>query len=105
MPHMMVAQLEDILAPRENPLRLFRRQRGWTQPRLAEECSVSTSMISQIECGYVIPSLQVAFRISQCTGITLERLARFCLREPSAVTSALVTDLSARRKAIEKLRS
>lgn len=101
MPRMTVARLHDSSFGPENPLRLFRRQHGWTQPRLALACGVSPSMISQIECGYVIPSLEVTFRLSECTGITLERLVRFCLGHPADVPGAEVVDLSARRKAIK----
>lgn len=105
MTHMTVAEFKDVPASPENPLRLYRRQRHLTQPQLAQECGISASMVSQIERGHVIPSLQVTFRLSQCTGISLERLVRFCLNEPVPTLGAIVVDFSARRKAVEKLRS
>lgn len=34
-------------------------------------------MISQIELGYVEPSLSAAYRINLATGVSLRRMARF----------------------------
>jgi DNA-binding XRE family transcriptional regulator len=80
----------------ENPIRQYRELRGVTQSELAHACDCHPSTISQIECGYIVPSLEVAFRLAVHTGVTLERIARFCLQKPN---DAVVVDLSGRRKA------
>jgi len=62
-----------------NPLRLYRRRMHLTQKQLALAVGVSESMVCQIERRQVTPSLEVAYRLSQLTGISLETLTRFCL--------------------------
>jgi transcriptional regulator with XRE-family HTH domain len=81
-----------------NPIREYRLLRRVTQSQLAHACDCHPSTISQIECGYIVPSLDVAFRIAGQTGITLERIARFCLQQPLNADAAVVVAFSARRK-------
>lgn len=61
----------------EHPLREYRRRQGLKQAQLAHKCRLSASMISQIELGYVEPSLSTAYRIHLATGVSLQRMARF----------------------------
>jgi DNA-binding XRE family transcriptional regulator len=61
----------------EHPLREYRRRKGLQQAQLARKCGLSASMISQIELGYVEPSLSVTYRIHLVTGVSLRRMARF----------------------------
>lgn len=89
----------NTVATDDNPIRQYRLLRRVTQSQLAHACDCHPSMISQIECGYVVPSLEVAFRIAVHTGVTLERIARFCLHQPASTTGAVVVDFSTRRKA------
>jgi DNA-binding XRE family transcriptional regulator len=83
----------------DNPIRQYRLLRRVTQSQLARACDCHPSTISQIECGYIVPSLDIAFRIAVHTGVTLERIARFCLHKPTGTAGAVVVDFSARRKA------
>jgi transcriptional regulator with XRE-family HTH domain len=64
----------------KNPLRFYRYRQGVTQKQLAQAAGVSESMICQIERRDVVPSLKVAYTLSQVTGIALDQLIRFCLR-------------------------
>jgi DNA-binding XRE family transcriptional regulator len=57
-----------------------------TQHQLALACQLSHSMICQIERRQVVPSLEVAYRICELTGIRLEVLTRFCLGKDVAPT-------------------
>lgn len=61
----------------EHPLREYRRRKGLMQAQLAHKCGLSASMISQIELGYVEPSLSTVYRIHLATGVSLQRMARF----------------------------
>jgi transcriptional regulator with XRE-family HTH domain len=61
----------------EHPLREYRRRKGLRQAQLAGKCGLSASMISQIELGYVEPSLSTVYRIHLATGVSLRRMARF----------------------------
>lgn len=63
--------------PDEHPLREYRRRKGLQQAQLAVKCGLSASMISQIELGYVEPSLSTVYRIHLATGVSLQRMARF----------------------------
>ncbi len=56
-------------------IKKYRRQKGWTQEKLAEEINYSLSFISGIESTYHQTfSLGAAWRISQALGIELEKL-------------------------------
>ena len=88
----------NMVSAKDNPIREYRLLHGVTQSQFARACDVHPSMISQIECGHVVPSLQVAFRITQYAGFSLERLARFCLRETLNLSGAVVVDFTARRQ-------
>lgn len=62
---------------KEHPLREYRRREGLLQAQLARKCGLSASMISQIELGYVEPSLSTVYRIHLATGVSLQLMARF----------------------------
>lgn len=64
----------------EHPLREYRRRQGMLQAQLARKCGLSASMISQIELGWVEPSLSTAYRIHVVTGVSLQRMAEFHAR-------------------------
>ncbi len=52
-------------------VRQLRKRHGWTLEQLASMCSVSRSMLSQVERGTANPTLSVAFRIARAFGMTL----------------------------------
>lgn len=86
----------------DNPIRQFRLTRGLTQLEFAKACELHPSMVSQIERRHVVPSLQVAFRIAQYTGLPMDRIARFCLGQALDLSSAVVVDFVGRRKSARK---
>jgi transcriptional regulator with XRE-family HTH domain len=55
-------------------VRELRKKRGWTLEELSAACSVSRSMLSEIERGRANPTLVVAYRIARAFGITLGEL-------------------------------
>lgn len=55
-------------------IRTARKQRGITQEKLGEICSISTAHIGHIERGTRIPSIETLFRISTELNISLDHL-------------------------------
>lgn len=51
-----------------------RRDRGWSQQRLADELGVSRQTIISIERGRFDPSLPLAFRLARAFGCTIEEI-------------------------------
>ncbi|WP_447590476.1 helix-turn-helix transcriptional regulator [Microbacterium lacticum] len=60
----------------ENRLAELRRERGWSQQRLADELGVSRRTIISIEGRRFDPSLPLAFRIARLFGRPIEELFR-----------------------------
>lgn len=56
----------------ENSLQRHRRDRGWSQQRLADELGVSRQTVISIERGRFSPSLPLAFRFSAVFGCRIE---------------------------------
>lgn len=57
----------------DHPLKEWREQNGMSQGALAEKVDVWASHISQIEGGLRVPSLGLASRLSEITGIPIEK--------------------------------
>jgi transcriptional regulator with XRE-family HTH domain len=55
-------------------VRELRNKKGWTLEEMSSACSVSRSMLSEIERGRANPTLAVAFRIAQAFGLSLDDL-------------------------------
>jgi len=53
-------------------LKRLRKERGFTQERLAQESGYHTTYISQIECGKKNPTLPTLFRIAEALEILPE---------------------------------
>ena len=58
----------------QNSLPELRRQRGWSQQRLADELGVSRQTVISIERGRFDPSLPLAFRLSRAFGCAIEQI-------------------------------
>ena len=58
----------------ENPLRLLRAERNWSQQALADRLEVSRQSINAIETGKYDPSLPLAFRIAELFGAPIEEI-------------------------------
>ena len=60
-----------------HPLRIWRTKHGLTQTALAAKVGLNgSSMISHIEAGRKSPSLEAAIKLSQETGIPVDRFVR-----------------------------
>lgn len=57
-----------------NKLPELRREREWSQQRLAEELGVSRQTIISIERGRFDPSLPLAFRLARLFGLPIEEI-------------------------------
>jgi transcriptional regulator with XRE-family HTH domain len=55
-------------------LHALRRERGWSQPELAEKVSTSGPIIGRYERGDMTPSIEVAARLALVLGVTLDYL-------------------------------
>lgn len=55
-----------------NRIPLLRRERAWSQQRLAEELGVSRQTIISIERGRFDPSLPLAFRLARLFELPIE---------------------------------
>lgn len=51
-----------------------RKQKDLTQDQLAKKAKLSRQMLSNIERGYSLPSLPVAYRIAKVLGSTMEHI-------------------------------
>ena len=58
----------------ENPLRLLRAARAWSQQDLAERLEVSRQSVNAIETGKYDPSLPLAFRIAELFDAPIEEI-------------------------------
>ena len=55
-------------------LHALRRDRGWSQPDLAEKVDTSGPIIGRYERGDMTPSIEVAARLATALGVTLDYL-------------------------------
>ncbi len=58
----------------QNVLPELRRQKGWSQQRLADQVGVSRQTIISIERGRFDPSLPLAFRLARVFDRTIEEI-------------------------------
>lgn len=58
----------------QNALPELRRQKGWSQQRLADEVGVSRQTIISVERGRFDPSLPLAFRFARVFDRTIEEI-------------------------------
>lgn len=49
-----------------------RKEKGWTQEVLAKKARISRPMLSHIERGAALPTLEAAYRISKVLGKSIE---------------------------------
>lgn len=57
-----------------NAVTSARKQRDWSQQKLADELGVSRQTVISIEKGHFDPSLVLAFRIARMFGCTIDDL-------------------------------
>lgn len=58
----------------KNRLKVLRAERDWSQADLAERLKVSRQTVNAIETGKYDPSLELAFRIAQVFGQSIEAI-------------------------------
>jgi transcriptional regulator with XRE-family HTH domain len=68
------AAAESVGGVLSSRVRELRNKKGWTLEDMSSACSVSRSMLSEIERGRANPTLAVAFRIAQAFGMSLDEL-------------------------------
>lgn len=54
----------------------LRRERGWTQARLANDAQVTEQYVQRVESGRQNPSIRVVGQIARALGVTLSELVR-----------------------------
>lgn len=54
-----------------------RKEKGWTQEKLAERVGVSTTFIGYIETGYRIPNLKMIYKIANALGVKVKDIFPF----------------------------
>lgn len=59
-----------------NELRVLRARQAWSQADLAEKLGVSRQTVNAIETGRYDPSLELAFKIAQVFGQSIEEIFR-----------------------------
>jgi transcriptional regulator with XRE-family HTH domain len=63
---------QDVLLQISNKLREIRKTRNITLQEVADDSSITKSMLSQIENGRTVPSLLVLMRLINALGIDLD---------------------------------
>jgi putative transcriptional regulator len=58
----------------KNRIRVLRAEKGWSQAELAERVDVSRNSINAVENGRFDPSLPLAFRIADASGLIVEEV-------------------------------
>jgi transcriptional regulator with XRE-family HTH domain len=56
-------------------LKSLRKERGWSQERLARDAGISTSFVAKLEQSTVSPSLATAQRLAKSLGVELTAFA------------------------------
>jgi molybdate-binding protein/DNA-binding XRE family transcriptional regulator len=59
---------------RQNQVRQYREQRGWSQADLARRAGISRTAVSAIECNRLLPSVAAALSLAKVFGSTVECL-------------------------------
>ena len=77
----------------------LRKAKGWSQPQLAKRIGTSGPIIGRYERGEMMPSIEVAMKLAQVFGVTLDYLVSQ-EAQPAMVQEA---SMLARVKAIEQL--
>ena len=57
-----------------NLVKLYRRQRGWSQAELARRAGVSRTAVSVVEVNRLVPSVAAALSLASAFGCTVEGL-------------------------------
>lgn len=57
-----------------NRLLTLRKQRGWAQPELGKQVGTSGAIIGRYERGEITPSIEVAKKLADAFGVTLDYL-------------------------------
>lgn len=55
-------------------LHALRKQRGWSQPELGKKIGTSGAIIGRYERGEITPSIEVAKKLADACGVTLDYL-------------------------------
>lgn len=58
-------------------LQKVRKEKGWTQEKLAEKVGVSTTWIGYIETGYRRPNLKMIYKIANALGVKVKDIFPF----------------------------
>jgi putative transcriptional regulator len=66
----------------KNKLRVLRAERAWSQGELSQRLGVSRQAVNAIETEKHDPSLELAFRIAQLFGSSIEQIFEFETRQP-----------------------
>ncbi|MBE6601976.1 MAG: helix-turn-helix transcriptional regulator [Ruminococcaceae bacterium] len=74
-------------------IREFRKKKGWTQEKLAEESGIEPSNISHIERAATKVSLPTLIHIANALGVTADDLLYRNLKKSESVSVALINDL------------
>lgn len=69
-----IALADEILAG-ANPVRIYRKHRGFTQAKLSEASGISIPYLSQIEDGKRNASLDVMKRLAAALGVSVDELS------------------------------
>ena len=62
-------------------IQLYRKKRGWSQAKLAEEAEVSTNYVSHLEAGIKSPSLLVLYQLARALEVEAYQLLTPTLKE------------------------
>ncbi len=55
----------------------IRKEKGWTQEKLAEKIDVSTTWIGYIETGYRRPNLKMIYKLANALGVKVKDIFPF----------------------------
>lgn len=58
-------------------IRKYRKEKGWTQKKLGEECGMADSAIRRYENGGANPKIETIYRIADALGIPASEIAEF----------------------------
>lgn len=57
-----------------NPIKTIRKEKGWTQEKLANAIGVKRSVISKYENGSISPSVETLYRIAEALNVKVREL-------------------------------
>lgn len=82
-------------------LREFRKQRGWTQDRLAQLAGISVSHVSQLEKGTrKSPSVDMVYQLAEALSVSVYALLKLDVPVPSTLPYADASACSAEEAAL-----